>query len=104
VNVEKVQALTAGGRMRPPGLAEVAAARADGRWDAAYVSQRNAVPPPDLIEALAGDSEAANFFARLNKSDRYMVILRLVKERTAAGRADRLKTIVAALAAGKKVR
>ena len=36
VNVAKVEALTAAGRMRPPGQAEVDAARADGRWDAAY--------------------------------------------------------------------
>lgn len=32
VNVAKVEALTAAGRMRPPGQAEVDAARADGRW------------------------------------------------------------------------
>lgn len=42
VNVERVEALTAAGRMRPPGLAEVAAAKADGRWDAAYTAQRHA--------------------------------------------------------------
>jgi uncharacterized protein YdeI (YjbR/CyaY-like superfamily) len=36
VNVRKVEALIAAGRMRPSGLAEVEAAKADGRWDAAY--------------------------------------------------------------------
>jgi len=36
VNVAKVEALTRDGRMRPPGQAEVDAARADGRWAAAY--------------------------------------------------------------------
>jgi uncharacterized protein YdeI (YjbR/CyaY-like superfamily) len=35
VNVAKVEALTAAGRMRPPGIAEVEAAKADGRWDRA---------------------------------------------------------------------
>jgi uncharacterized protein YdeI (YjbR/CyaY-like superfamily) len=35
VNVAKVEALTAAGRMRPPGQAEVDAAKADGRWDRA---------------------------------------------------------------------
>jgi uncharacterized protein YdeI (YjbR/CyaY-like superfamily) len=35
VNVAKVEALLAAGRMQPPGLAEVSAARADGRWDRA---------------------------------------------------------------------
>lgn len=33
VNIAKVEALTAAGRMRPPGRAEVDAAKADGRWD-----------------------------------------------------------------------
>ena len=55
INVAKVEALTAAGRMRPPGLAEVAAAQADGRWAAAYASQRTAEVPPDLAAALAGE-------------------------------------------------
>ena len=42
VNVDKVAELAAAGRMRPSGWAEVEAAKADGRWDAAYASQRNA--------------------------------------------------------------
>ena len=53
VNVAKVAELTAAGRMRPSGLAEVEAAKADGRWEAAYESQRNARVPPDLEAALA---------------------------------------------------
>jgi uncharacterized protein YdeI (YjbR/CyaY-like superfamily) len=42
VNVRRVEELTAAGRMRPGGLAAVAAARADGRWEAAYASQKEA--------------------------------------------------------------
>ena len=90
--------------MRTSGLAEVAAAKADGRWDAAYISQRNATPPPDLVKALARNRAARRFFDQLNKSDQYTVILRLVKERTVASRAPRLKKVVATLAAGEKVR
>jgi len=33
-NKERVERLIEEGRMRPPGLAEVEAAKADGRWDA----------------------------------------------------------------------
>ncbi len=33
VNVARVKTLTAAGRMMPPGLAEVDAAKADGRWE-----------------------------------------------------------------------
>ena len=58
VNVGKVEALLAAGRMRPPGLAEVEAAQADGRWEAAYESQRTAAVPPDLAAALAGNARA----------------------------------------------
>ncbi|WP_198347435.1 YdeI/OmpD-associated family protein [Nocardia terrae] len=58
VNVDKVAALTAAGRMREPGLAEVAAARADGRWAAAYPSQSAFTVPEDLAAALAAHPHA----------------------------------------------
>jgi uncharacterized protein YdeI (YjbR/CyaY-like superfamily) len=87
VNVAKVEALTAAGRMRPPGLAQVAAAQADGRWAAAYASQRTAEVPPDLAAALAASPRAAAAFADLGRSERYQVILALLKTRTDEGRA-----------------
>src|ERR1700731_2720579 len=62
VNVAKVEDLTATGRMRPSGLAEVEAAKADGGWAAAYQSQRNATVPPDLAAALAASPQAAQEF------------------------------------------
>ena len=104
VNVEKVAALTAVGLMKAPGLAEVAAAKEDGRWEAAYVSQRNATPPPDLIEALKENKKAEEFFSKLSKTDQYMVILHLVKERTTAGRMARLQKMILMMANGEKVR
>ncbi|MFD5350119.1 YdeI family protein, partial [Streptomyces anulatus] len=58
VNVEKVAALAAAGRMREPGLAEVRRAQEDGRWDRAYASQATAVVPDDLAAALAADPAA----------------------------------------------
>ncbi|OUC95549.1 YdeI/OmpD-associated family protein [Streptosporangium minutum] len=100
VNVETVEALTAAGRMRPPGLAEVAAAQADGRWEAAYTAQRNATVPPDLAEALAAHPEAAAGFEALGKTGRYLVILPLLKARTPAGRAARLRKAIASLPNG----
>jgi len=42
INREKAEALLAAGAMRPAGLAEVEAAKADGRWEAAYEGQRAA--------------------------------------------------------------
>ncbi|MET9336977.1 YdeI/OmpD-associated family protein [Nonomuraea sp. NPDC003804] len=97
VNVEHVERLTAAGRMRPPGLAEVATARADGRWEAAYTAQRDVTVPPDLAEALAAQPEAAARFEALDKTGRYLLILPLLKARTQAGRAVRLGKAIAGL-------
>ena len=99
VNVAKVEVLMAAGRMRPGGLAEVEAAKADGRWEAAYESQRTAAVPPDLAAALAGNARANAAFERLGRSDRYAVILPLLKARTPERRAKILARAVARLAA-----
>ncbi|MEV0526204.1 YdeI/OmpD-associated family protein [Streptomyces sp. NPDC050439] len=104
VNVEKAEALIAAGRMREAGLAEVAAARADGRWEAAYASQRTATVPDDLAAALAASPVARETFEGLGKSDRYVVLHRLMTARTPATRAARLERMVAKLASGEKVR
>lgn len=99
VNVAKVEELTAAGRMRPAGLAEVEAAKADGRWAAAYESQRNATVPPDLAAALAASPQAAQAFDALTKTQRYAVILKLVTARTATARAAQLRGAMTALEA-----
>lgn len=104
VNVAKAEALLAAGRMRPPGLAEVAAAKSDGRWDAAYESQRTATVPPDLAAGLAGDARANDTFSRLGRSDRYAVFLPLLKARTPQARARILAREVARLAAQSAMR
>jgi uncharacterized protein YdeI (YjbR/CyaY-like superfamily) len=100
VNVRKVEALTAAGRMREPGLAEVRAAREDGRWESAYPSQKEATVPADLAAALAARPRAAQNFERLGRTDRYLVILQLLKARTPKLRAARLDRLVTKLAAG----
>jgi uncharacterized protein YdeI (YjbR/CyaY-like superfamily) len=97
VNVRKVEELMAAGRMRPSGLAELAAAKADGRWDAAYQSQKEAVVPPDLAAALAGSPRASSVFESLGKTDRYGVILDIVTARNARTRAAHVSKAVATL-------
>lgn len=101
VNVAKVEALLAAGRMQPAGLAEVEAAQADGRWQGAYESQRTAPVPPDLVAALAGNPRASAAFERLGRSDRYAVILPLLKSRTAETRSRNLARAIARLTARK---
>jgi len=96
VNVGKAETLIAAGRMRPSGWAEIDAAKADGRWAAAYESQRNATVPPDLAAALAANPLMAQAFDTLNKTQQYALILKLVTARTPATRAAQLhRTLIA---------
>ncbi|MFZ4268635.1 YdeI/OmpD-associated family protein [Streptomyces arboris] len=97
VNVAKAEALIAAGRMRPRGLAEIEAARADGRWEAAYASQKNATAPPDLVEALDANPAARAFYEKLSKSDQFALYLRLVTARTEKTRLARLERMMAAM-------
>jgi uncharacterized protein YdeI (YjbR/CyaY-like superfamily) len=99
INVARVERLIAVGRIRPSGLAEVEAAKADGRWVGAYESQRDATVPPDLAAALATSPRAAQAFETLNKTQRYGVILKLVTARTAAARATQLRRTITELEA-----
>jgi uncharacterized protein YdeI (YjbR/CyaY-like superfamily) len=98
INVGKVETLIAAERMQPAGLAEVAAAKADGRWEAAYESQRTATIPPDLAAALADDTDAKAAFERLSKSEQYAVILPLLKARTPETRAKLVARAIERLA------
>lgn len=98
VNVGKVETLIAAGRMQPPGLAQIDAAKADGRWAAAYEPQATAEPPPDLLAALAENPAARRTFDAMSRTDRYLVILALARTRTPAARARTLATSVARLA------
>lgn len=102
VNVEKVAALTAAGRMRAPGLASVAEAKADGRWDAAYAAQSSATVPPALAAALRARPDAAAAFEALGKTDRYLLALPILKARTDSGRAAAVARALAALAPARR--
>ncbi len=97
VNVRQVEHLLAAGRMREPGLAEVRAARSDGRWEAAYPSQKDATVPDDLAEALASHPEAARAFDALSRTDQYLLILGLWQARTPKTRTARLERAVSRL-------
>ena len=82
INAAKAERLVAAGRMRPAGLAEMQAARADGRWEAAYESQRTAEVPEDLAAALRSDAQVSAAFESLGRTERYAIILKLLKART----------------------
>lgn len=102
INRDKADALIAAGRMRPAGMAQVEAARRDGRWDAAYDSARTITVPEDLQRALDGSERARAAFAALDGRNRYAILVRLQTARKPETRAARLTTFVAMLANGEK--
>src|SRR4249919_302121 len=103
INRDKVEALLAAGAMRPAGLAEVDAAKADGRWEAAYEGQRTAQVPADLQRELDGNEAAREFFASLDSANRYAVIYRLNDAKKPETRERRLRKFVAMLERGEKI-
>ncbi len=103
INREKAEALIEAGRMRPAGLAEVEAAKGDGRWEAAYDGQGAAKVPPDLQRELDANPAAAEFFASLDSSNRYAILYRLDEAKRPETRVRRLKKFVDMLERGEKI-
>jgi uncharacterized protein YdeI (YjbR/CyaY-like superfamily) len=106
VNCENVERLEAAGRMTPHGLRQVDAARADGRWQAAYAPMREASPatiPADLRRAIDRDPAARRTFRRLDKRNLFALSFRVGRMKTAAGRARKIDALVATLARGKPI-
>jgi uncharacterized protein YdeI (YjbR/CyaY-like superfamily) len=97
INRGKAEALIAAGRMRPTGLREVEAAKADGRWDAAYDGQSTATVPDDLRQALDADADADAFFATLDRGNRYAILYRIKEAKKPETRAARIAKFVAML-------
>jgi uncharacterized protein YdeI (YjbR/CyaY-like superfamily) len=97
INVDRAEALTEAGRMREPGLAEIRAAKADGRWKVAYEPQKDIGVPPDFAAALAKRVKAKRAFGLLGKTGRYAVLLPLLKATTESIRAERIKKAIAKL-------
>jgi uncharacterized protein YdeI (YjbR/CyaY-like superfamily) len=101
VNRDKATRLIERGLMQPAGLREVERAKADGRWDAAYGRQSLAEIPDDLQQALDGNPAAREFFATLNRQNRYAILYRIHDAKKPETRARRIAQFVAMLAEGK---
>lgn len=103
INRDKAEALIAAGAMRPAGLAEVDAAKADGRWQAAYEGARTAKVPADLQRELDSNRAAREFFATLDSNNRYAILYRLDDAKKPETRERRLRKFVAMLERGEKI-
>jgi uncharacterized protein YdeI (YjbR/CyaY-like superfamily) len=102
-NTDKATQLIAAGRMQPVGQREVDAAKADGRWDAAYAGQRSQTVPDDLRAALDQNPEASAFFETLNSVNRYAIYYRIETAKKAETRKARIEKFVSMLAAHEKL-
>ncbi len=95
-NTEHVERLIGEGRMQEAGLVHVRAAKADGRWDDAYVVSEMEVPD-DFIAALDDQPKAKQFFNTLNKSSRYVIAHGLTSAKKSDTRARRFSKYMAML-------
>ena len=103
INTEKAERLIADGEMKPAGLKAIEAARQDGRWEAAYTSQKNMDIPEDFQAALAQNGKAKTFFETLNSVNRYAMLFRIQTAKKPETRARRIQQFVEMLARGEKL-
>ncbi len=103
INIGHVERLTVAGRMATAGLREVGAAKADGRWDAAYHGSGSMEVPMELAAALAKNRKAKAFFDTLDKTNRYSFCWRVQTAKKPETRIARAEKFVAMLAKGEKI-
>jgi len=75
-NVGHIGRLESEGRMTDAGRSAVEAAKADGRWEAAYAGPADSVVPADLAAAIAAVPEAQAMFDVLTSQNRFALIHR----------------------------
>ncbi len=100
-NLQHFDRLSKDGAMTPMGVKVAAAAKADGRWDSAYSSPKNASVPEDLLKELGKNKKAKAFFDSLNKANVYSITYRLETAKKPETRARRMKLILEMMSQGK---
>ncbi len=103
INVDNVARLIREGRMEAPGLAEVDAAKADGRWARAYGSGKDFKIPADLQAAIEAEPKARAMLATLTEQNRFALAFRTHHMKTEAGRKRKIETFVAMLKHGETI-
>ena len=100
-NTEHIERLISEDRMMEPGLMHVRAAKADGRWENAYVVSEMEVPA-DFIAAVASQPKVNAFFETLNKSNRYVIAYGLISAKKPETRLRRFAKFMNMLAHEEK--
>ena len=102
-NRKRAEQLAADGRVAPAGLAEIEAAKADGRWDTAYAPASTAAEPEDLTAALDAAPAARAFFDTLTGANRYAILYRVQTAKKPETRAARIAKFVGMCARGETI-
>jgi uncharacterized protein YdeI (YjbR/CyaY-like superfamily) len=92
--------------MTPHGQRQVDAAKADGRWDAAYAPMRSssqATIPDDLRSSIEANPRARKTFRTLGRRNLFALAFRTNLMKTPAGRARKIAALVAMLARGETI-
>ena len=100
-NVQHAERLIAQGRMQPAGLAQVEAARSDGRWAAAYAGSATMEMPEDFLAALQQNPVAHAFYATLKRQSLFTIYHRLQSAKRAETREKRMAELLAKLGRGE---
>ena len=103
INREHVARLTKAGKMTAFGLAQVKAAKADGRWAKAYAAGSKLETPDDLLAAIANEPRAVETYRSLSSINRYALAFRLHNTKTDAGRKKKIERFVEMLKRGKTI-
>lgn len=103
LNVARVEKLVAAGRMQPAGLREVDAAKADGRWDAAYQAASAMDVPPELAAALAKNAKARKAFDALDRTNRYAFCWRVQTAKKPETKVARVEKFITMLERGETI-
>jgi uncharacterized protein YdeI (YjbR/CyaY-like superfamily) len=106
INQGHVARLIAAGRMTPHGQRQIDAAKADGRWRAAYAPIRSATAatiPADLRAAIDASPRARRTFSTLGRVNLFALAFRTNHMKTPAGRARKIAALVAMLARGETI-
>jgi len=100
-NRDHIDRLSKAGRMTEHGQRHVDAAKADGRWDAAYAPASEMEIPADLLAAIEANPKALETFQSLNKQNLFAMAFRIGNVKTAATRAKKVENFVEMLARGE---
>ena len=100
-NVQHAERLIEQGHMQAAGLAQVEAARSDGRWATAYAGRVTMVMPEDFLAALQLDPAAQAFYATLKRQSLFTIYHRLHSAKRAETRQKRMAKLLEKLARGE---